>query len=108
MSTKQRRHITIIKVAAFFLGIASVVFAHEGFDHVTGSVVKVANNVLTVKTAKGNEDVKLDAKTEISKGNAKAAVTDLVPGARVVVEVPEESKDKVANSVKIGTAAAKK
>ncbi len=107
MKASQRRTITIIRIAAFVFGFASVILAHEGFDHVNGTVVKVANNVMTVKTAKGNEDVKLDAKTEISKGTAKALVTDLTPGARVVVEIPEDSKDKVAHSVKIGAAAAK-
>ena len=78
--------------------------AHGGFDHVIGTVVKVENNVLTVKTAKGNVDVKLDDKTEITQSDHKAAVADLKAGARVVVDIPEGSKDKVAHSVKIGVA----
>jgi hypothetical protein len=106
-------NITIIKnlnrglivglMAAVLVFAAVPVFAHGGFDHVMGTVVQVANNVLTVKTAKGNVDVKLDDKTELTKNDQKAQLTDLTPGARVVVDIPEGSKDKLAHSVKIGT-----
>ena len=88
------------------LATAAPVFAHGGFDHVIGTVSKVDNNVMTVKTAKGDVDVKLDAKTEITKGDQKAALEDLKPGSRVVVDIPEGSKDRIAHSVKVGVAAA--
>ena len=91
-------------MVAVLVFAAVPVFAHGGFDHVMGTVVQVANNVLTVKTAKGNVDVKLDDKTELTKNDQKAQLTDLTPGARVVVDIPEGSKDKVAHSVKIGAA----
>jgi hypothetical protein len=84
-----------------FIGFA---FGHGGFDHVTGTVVTLANNVLTVKTAKGNVDVKLDEKTELTKNDKRAEPSDLKPGVRVVVDVPEGSKTKIAHSVKIGIA----
>ena len=77
-------------------------FAHGGFDHVRGTVVKLANNVLTVKTAKGNVDVKLDNQTDLTRNDQKAQLADLKLGARVIVDVPEGSKDKIAHSVKIG------
>jgi hypothetical protein len=89
---------------AVFLFAAVPIFAHGGFDHVMGTVVQVSNNVLTVKTAKGNVDVKLDDKTELTKNGQKAQLSDLAPGARVVVDIPEGNKDKLAHSVKIGTA----
>ena len=94
------------KIPAIVLALATVVFAHEGFDHVSGTVVQVLNNVLTVKTTKGNVEVKLDAKTEISRGDKKALVVDLTAGSRVIVDIPEGSKDKIAHSVKIGAAGA--
>ena len=107
-------NITIIKnlnraliaglMVAVFVFATAPVFAHGGFDHVMGTVVQVSNNVLTVKTAKGNVEVKLDDKTEVTKNDQKAQLTDLTPGARVVVDIPEGSKDKLAHSVKIGTA----
>jgi hypothetical protein len=86
------------------LFLAAPVFAHGGFDHVRGTVVKVAGNVITVKTDKGLVEVKLDDKTELTKDNHKAQRSDLTPGVRVVVDMPENSKDKIAHSVKIGTA----
>jgi len=107
----QRNISIIIRIGLSLIVAAAFAFAHGGFDHVTGTVVKVDNGVLTVKTAKGSSDVKLDAKTEITKGGQKAQAADLKPGLRVIVDVPEAaagvSKDKppVAHSVKIGVAA---
>ena len=97
---KQARNIIITSLL-----LASVaLFAHGGFDHVTGTVVKLDNNVLTIKTAKGDVPVTLDAKTEITSGDHAAQTADLKPGVRVVVDIPEGSKTKLAHSVKIGTA----
>ena|SRR5215469_14970206 len=89
------------------LALAAALAAHGGFDHVIGSVVQVSNNVLTVKTAKGNVDVKLNDKTEISRNDQKIQAADLKPGTRVVVDIPEGSKDKIAASVKAGAAGSK-
>jgi hypothetical protein len=104
----RHRNTTIIRAAVslFLLAFAAQVFAHEGFDHVTGTIAKVNGNVVTVKTAKGNVDVKLDAKTEITRSDQKAQAADLKIGARVVVDVPEGSKDMVAHSIKLGVAGA--
>lgn len=95
----------ITRVLGATLAIATLALAHGGFDHVIGTVAGYSNNVLTVKTTKGNVDVKLDDKTEISKGDAKATAAELKAGARVIVDIPEGSKDKIAHSVKVGTAA---
>jgi hypothetical protein len=107
MNRKPR--ITIIRAAlalAVILSLAAPIIAHGGFDHVMGTIVKLADHVLTVKTTKGNVDVKLDDKTELTKNGAKAGMEDLKPGVRVVVDIPEGSKEKIAHSVKIGAAAA--
>lgn len=100
----RHRNTTIIRIAIclFLAAFAAQVFAHEGFDHVTGTIANVNGNVVTVKTAKGNVAVKLDPKTEITRNDQKAQATDLKIGTRVVVDVPEGSKDMVAHSVKIG------
>lgn len=103
--TRASGAVALMLAVALFVA-ATPVFAHGGFDHVMGTVVKVVNNVVTVKTTKGNVDVKLDDKTELTKNDQKAQLTDLKPGVRVVVDIPEGSKDKLAHSVKIGAAAA--
>lgn len=98
--------ITKMSLAGLLLAVAAPLFAHNGFDHIGGTVAKVSGNVLTVKTSAGNVDVKLDDKTALTKNNQKAQLSDLTPGIRVLVDVPEESKDKVAHAVKIGAAPA--
>jgi hypothetical protein len=101
---KSANRVLALSLAVILFVFAAPVFAHGGFDHVMGTVVKVANNVMTVKTAKGNVDVKLDEKTEFTRNDQQAQLADLIPGVRVVVDIPEGSKDKIAHSVKIGTA----
>jgi hypothetical protein len=96
---------TII-ISAVCVAFSATVWAHGGFDHVMGTVSKYENNVLTVNTGKAVVSVKLDEKTELMKGNAKASLADLKPGVRVVVDIPEGSTDKIAHSVKIGAAQA--
>ena len=93
-------------VSLLLLTFTIPVWAHGGFEHVIGTVVSLSNNVLTVKTTKGNVDVKLDEKTELTKSDQKAQIADLKPGTRVVVDIPEGSKDKIAHSVKLGAASA--
>ena len=91
-------------LATAMLTIAPTVFGHVGFNHVMGTVAQISGNVLTVKTAKGDVDVKLGDRTELTRNDRKAQLADLKPGARIVAEVPEGSKDNMAESVKIGAA----
>lgn len=102
---RQPRNTIITSLLGLLLACAVQVFAHGGFDHVTGTVVKLENSILTVKTAKGDVPVALDAKTEITRGDHPAQAADLKAGVRVVVDVPEGSKTKLAHSIKIGAAA---
>lgn len=91
-------------LAAAVLAIAPAVFAHAGFHHVMGTLSKVSGNLLSIKTAQSTVDVKFNDKTELTRKDQKAQISDLKPGTRVVAEVPEESTDNVAQSVRIGTA----
>ena len=86
---KRRPSIIITSLLGLLLACAAQVFAHGGFDHVTGTVQKLENSILTVKTAKGDVAVTLDAKTEITRDDKPAQAADLKPGVRVVVDVPE-------------------
>jgi cold shock CspA family protein len=102
ITTKRFARQTSVWLCLALLAFAVQLIAHGGFDHVIGTVVKVENNILTVKTAKGNVDVQLNEKTTITKNDQKAGTADLKPGTRVVVDVPEGRKDKIAHSVKVG------
>jgi hypothetical protein len=106
---KPRKIIIVSRKAGLWLATAALAivptaFAHSGFNHVMGTVAKRSGNVLTIQTAKGNVDVKLGDRTELTRNDQKAQLADLKPGTRVVAEVPEGSKDKLAQSVKIGAA----
>ena len=103
----QTRSIITTRVCSVLVAgliLTTIAIAHGGFEHVMGTVAKVEKNVLTVTTAKGNVDVKLDPKTEITKDDKKAAIGDLTVGLRVVVDLPENEKSPAAHSVKIGVA----
>ena len=78
-------------------------FAHGDFDHIRGTVARVTKNVLTIKTTKGNVDVRLDYHTDLTRNDQKAQLADLKRYARVIVDVPKGNKELVAYSVKIGT-----
>lgn len=95
-----------LAIAAALFALSVPMLAHGGFDHVMGTVVKADMHSMTVKTAKGDVDVTLNDKTEITRADQKAAVSDLKPGTRVVVDVIEGSKDHLAHSVKVGGSAA--
>jgi len=103
---KPRPSIIITSLLGLLLACTAQIFAHGGFDHVSGTVQKLENSVLTVKTAKGDVAVTVDAKTEITRDDKPAQAADLKPGVRVVVDVPEGSKTKVAHSIKVGAAKA--
>ena len=97
---------TIINLTTAIILTLTPLAAHGGFDHIRGTVVSVNNNVLTVNTPTGNVAVKLDSRTQLTKNDQKAQLSDLAPGARVIVEVPQtKDKEKVAQSVKIGAGA---
>ena len=88
----------------FLLVFAAVpVFAHGDFDHIRGTVVRVTNKVLTVNTPKGNVDVRLDNRTDLTRNDQKAQLADLKRDTRVIVDVPKGDEELVAHSVRIGT-----
>jgi len=103
---KTANHAIALSAAAILLAAAAPVFAHNGVEHVGGTVAKVSGHVVTIKTSTGNVDVMMGDKTALTKGGQKAQMSDLTPGTRVQADVPEEGKDKTAHAVKILTTGA--
>ena len=68
-----------LRAGLVLVALATQIIAHGGFEHVIGTVVKVENNVLTVKTAKGDVDVELSEKNrdhqERSEGTGRRLET---------------------------------
>lgn len=91
------------------LAMATAAIAHEGMEDITGTILSVSENSVSVKTTKGKTiEVKLDAKTEFSRGKQQAKQADLKVGDRVVVHAMEMDKKLTAHLVQLQTASSKK
>src|SRR5947209_509402 len=76
--------ITVILVCLNILAIQAR--AHEGMEHIAGTVLSIGDNILRVKTTKGTTvEVHVDAKTEYAQGKQRAQLSDLKTGNRVVI-----------------------
>jgi hypothetical protein len=99
--TVARGLLRVISMALIFTALISwLAFSHGNFDHVAGTVTKTGNQTITVQTAKGEVDIKLTPKTEITKEARRFSAAEIKPGMRVVIDVPRGSKE--AHSVKVG------
>ena len=77
--------------------------AHEGMEHITGTVVSVGENTLSVKTTKGaTVEIRLDANTQYVQGKDRVTLSDLKPGSRVVVHATKTNGTFIAHEVSIG------
>ena len=80
--------------------------AHNGMEHVTGTVAKISDTSITVNTTAGKMvDVAFDAKTTFTKASQPFAKTDIKVGERVVVHAAGEPGKFVAHIVQLGVAA---
>jgi len=107
ITTDRRRKGALALALFLFVAAAAVTFAHEGFEHVMGTVSKIgAQSVTVATTANKTVDVAINDKTTYTRGTAKVALTDLKVGDRVVIDATGEAPKLVAASVKIGAAGA--
>src|SRR5882762_786088 len=85
----------VLALATFNITIPAI--AHEGMEHITGTVTSVGDNTLTVKTTKGKTvRVSVDTKTEYARGKVAAKIADLKEGDRVVVHAMEMNGSMMA------------
>ena len=101
------RWIAIVTLAAALI-VPAAARAHDGKDKsVMGTVSSIDGTNLMVKTADGKTTmVMLDAKTAITQGKTKIALSALKVGDRVVASGPEEQNMIMAETLKLGAAAA--
>jgi len=93
----------LITLAASIVLAATVVFAHEGNEHVRGVVTQISAQSITVQTApKTTKTLTLSDKTTFKQGGKAARLADLKVGDRVVIDVPE--KTTKALLIQIGAA----
>jgi hypothetical protein len=86
--------------------IAAAAWAHGGEEHVIGSVAKVTQDSITVKTtANKMVTVAVAPETKFIKDKAAAKIADLNVGDRVVIHAKEPTEGKlVADTVEFATA----
>jgi GH25 family lysozyme M1 (1,4-beta-N-acetylmuramidase) len=100
----RRRSIRIlVAMGALMIG-AAIAFAHNGIEHVMGTVKSVTNSSITVETVKHTAvTVMIDPSTTFTNKDAKASLKDLKVGERVVINAKEGADKKLqAVSVKWG------
>jgi hypothetical protein len=87
--------------------LPSIATAHGGEEHVTGTVTKISDTSVTVKTTAGKTvEVGFDAKmTTYERAKQPIQKTDIKVGDRIVIHAMEVNEKLVAHSVEIGTAA---
>lgn len=95
-----------IALLALLLGCAAAV-AHNGVEHVMGTVTAVTDKSITVDTLKHEAvTVLLDPATTFSNSGKDATLKDVKVGTRVVINAKENAEKKLVSvSVKWGAGA---
>src|ERR1022692_3365419 len=116
MNTRSKNTTIKLKILVALLAILSLALlptiatAHGGEEHVTGTVTKISDTSVTVKTTDGKTvEVGFDAKmTTYERAKKPIQKTDIKVGDRVVIHAMEVNEKLVAHSVELGAAKAVK
>jgi len=105
ITTKLKIQIALAAVLALAL-LPAVVSAHGGEEHVVGTVTKISDTSVTVKTTAGKMvEVGFDAKTTTyARAKMPAQKTDVKVGDRIVIHAVEVNEKLVAHTVELGGA----
>ncbi|MGI8743265.1 MAG: DUF5666 domain-containing protein [Bryobacteraceae bacterium] len=100
------RRTSLLALVALVMGSA-VAYAHNGIEHVLGTVTAVTDSSITVETVKHTSvTVIVDAATTYTHSDEKATLKDVKKGQRVAINAKESTEKKlVAVSVKWGASA---
>lgn len=90
--------------------VPTIAVAHGGEEHVTGTVTKISDTSVTVKTTAGKTvEVGFDAKmTTYERAKEPIQKTDIKVGDRIVIHAMEVNEKLVAHSVEVGASGAAK
>src|SRR5215475_11670065 len=97
---------SIISGICVLLFLCTLVFAHGNEKHVMGTVTKVEDSSIVVKTKEGDKTVMIVSDTKFVKGTETVTQKDLKVGDRVVIHAMPMGDMLHATQVKIGTASA--
>jgi len=107
-TTKLKIQVALLAIVSLAL-VPMIATAHGGEEHVTGTVTKISDTSVTVKTTAGKTvTVGFDAKmTTYERAKQPIQKTEIKVGDRVVIHAMEVDEKLVAHSVEIGAATAK-
>ena len=107
-TTKLRTQVAILAILALAL-LPTIATAHGGEEHVTGTVTKISDTAVTVKTTAGKTvEIGFDAKTTYARAKQPIQKTDIKVGDRIVIHAMEMNEKLIAHTVEIGAATAAK
>ena len=93
----------LLSVIAIVLAISAGALAHNGNDHVRGTVTQVSAQSVTVQLAdKTTKTLTISAKTEFESAGKPGHLADIKVGDRVVIDVPEHGSSALL--IKVGAA----
>jgi hypothetical protein len=109
-TTTKRRTVDAIFAVVIVALLPTIAAAHGGEEHVIGTVTKISDTSVTIKTTAGKTvEVGFDAKmTTFARAKQPIQKTDIKVGDRVLIHAMEVNEKLVAHTVEIGTAAAAK
>jgi hypothetical protein len=104
-TTKLKIQVALLAIVSLAL-LPTIAIAHGGEEHVTGTVTKISDTSVTVKTTAGKTvEVGFDAKmTTYERAKQPIQKTDIKVGDRVVIHAMEVNEKMVAHSIEVGTA----
>jgi len=93
----------LLSVIAVVLALSAGALAHNGNDHVRGTVTAVSAQSVTVQLAdKTSRTLSISAKTEFENAGKPGRLGDVKIGDRVVIDVPEHGTNALL--IKVGAA----
>jgi Cu/Ag efflux protein CusF len=97
--------IALLAILALAL-LPTIGAAHGGEEHVTGTVAKISDSSVTVKTTTGKiVEVGFGEKTTYARAKQPIQKSDIKVGDRIVIHAVEVKEKLVAHTVEIGAAA---
>jgi hypothetical protein len=102
-TTKLKVQVALLAILSLAL-LPTIATAHGGEEHVIGTVTKISDTAVTVKTTAGKTvEVVFDAKmTTYARAKQPIQKTDIKVGDRVVIHAVEVNEKLVAHSVEVG------
>jgi hypothetical protein len=99
---KRNVQVALLAMMAIAL-LPAIARGHGGEEHVIGTVAKISDTSITVKTLAGKlVDVGFDARTTYARAKKPIEKTDIRIGDRVVIHAIEVHEKLVAHTVELG------